>query len=151
MTDVHNPEQRSFNMSRIASKNTKPELIVRSTVHRMGFRFRLHSRGLPGKPDLVLPIHRKVIFVHGCFWHCHRCRFGKVTPATNSEFWRKKRADNVARDRRNRQQLKAAGWSVLVVWECWTRNPDQDLLPVLKKFLQPQAPGSPPHCSHPSC
>lgn len=137
MTDVHSRKQRSFNMSRIQSKNTKPELIVRSIVHQMGFRFRLHAKSLPGKPDLVLPVHRKVIFVHGCFWHCHRCRYGRVTPATNSEFWQKKRADNVARDRKNRRRLKADNWSVLVVWECWTRKPEKQLLPALRKFLQP--------------
>ncbi|MCA9051945.1 MAG: DNA mismatch endonuclease Vsr, partial [Planctomycetaceae bacterium] len=74
MTDVHSPKQRSYNMSRIRDRDTKPEMVVRSIVHRMGYRFRLQRRDLPGKPDLVLPRHHKVIFVHGCFWHCHRCR-----------------------------------------------------------------------------
>jgi DNA mismatch endonuclease (patch repair protein) len=136
MTDVHTPEQRSFNMSRIRSKDTKPEMIVRSLVHQMGYRFRLHVPSLPGKPDLVLPAHRKVIFVHGCFWHQHRCREGRVKPASNAEFWRSKREGNVSRDRRNRRKLTAAGWSVLVVWECWTRDIEHKLLPKLPEFLQ---------------
>lgn len=136
MSDVHTAEQRSFNMSRIRSKDTKPELIVRSLVHRLGFRFRLHDTSLAGKPDLVLPVHRKIIFVHGCFWHQHRCRWGRVTPATNSEFWAVKRKSNSDRDRRNRRRLKTAGWSVLVVWECWTKDIEGKLLPKLREFLQ---------------
>ena len=138
MSDVHSPEQRSFNMSRIRSRDTKPEMIVRSLVHQMGYRFRLHKKGLPGTPDLVLAAHRKVIFVHGCFWHMHRCRYGKVTPATNTEFWQNKRCGNVTRDQRNRRQLKAAGWSVLVIWECWTRDIEGQLLPRLQRFLEPK-------------
>lgn len=136
MADVHSPGQRSFNMSRIRSKDTKPEMIVRSLVHQMGYRFRLHVNGLPGTPDLVLPAHRKVILVHGCFWHMHRCRNGLVTPATNTEFWARKRCGNVSRDRKNRRKLRAAGWSVLVVWECWTKDIEIKLQPRLKKFLQ---------------
>lgn len=110
-------------------------MIVRSLVHQMGFRYRLHVKGIPGRPDLVLPSHRKIIFVHGCFWHMHQCRYGKVTPATNSEFWRLKRTGNVQRDRHNRKLLKADGWSVLVVWECWTKDIEGKLLPRLEKFL----------------
>ncbi len=135
MTDVHSAAQRSFNMSRIGSRDTKPELIVRSIVHQMGFRFRLHRRDLPGKPDIVLPSRRKIIFVHGCFWHTHRCRYGKVTPATNAEFWKTKRAANSDRDRRNIRRLRVDGWQVLVVWECWTKNIDQALIPRLQTFL----------------
>ena len=86
MVDVHTPEQRSFNMSRIRGRDTKPEMIVRSIVHQMGYRFRLHRKDLPGKPDLVLPGRRKIIFVHGCFWHMHRCRYGRVVPRTNTDF-----------------------------------------------------------------
>ena len=138
MSDVHSPEQRSFNMSRIRSRDTKPEMIVRSLVHQMGYRFRLHVKGLPGTPDLVLASHRKVIFVHGCFWHMHRCRYGRVTPATNTEFWQNKRGGNVTRDQRNRRLLKAAGWSVLVIWECWTRDIEGQLLPRLQRFLEPK-------------
>lgn len=136
MSDVHSPEQRSFNMSRIRSKDTKPEMIVRSLVHQMGFRYRLHVKGMPGTPDLVLPAHGKIIFVHGCFWHRHRCRFGRVTPATNAEFWDEKRNGNVTRDRRHRRQLAADGWKILVIWECWTRDIEGKLIPRLTKFLQ---------------
>ncbi len=136
MTDVHSPHQRSFNMSRIRGANTKPEMLVRSLVHQMGFRFRLHRRDLPGKPDLVLPRHRKVIFVHGCFWHCHNCRFGRVTPKTNADFWREKRSGNAARDRRNLSRLRRDGWKVLVIWECWTRDVEGRVLPRLTAFLQ---------------
>ncbi|MFM7036814.1 MAG: very short patch repair endonuclease [Planctomycetaceae bacterium] len=125
MTDVHTPEQRSRNMSRIRSKNTRPEVLVRSLVHRLGYRFRLHQTDLPGSPDLVLRRHNRVIFVHGCFWHCHNCSYGSVKPATNAQFWETKRANNVARDQRNRQLLNQLGWHVLVVWECCTRNPEQ--------------------------
>lgn len=136
MADVHTPEQRSYNMSRIRGANTKPELIVRSLVHQMGYRFRLHRRDLPGRPDLVLPGRRKVIFVHGCFWHVHRCRYGRVVPQTNAEFWRTKREGTVRRDRRNRRVLRADSWDVLTVWECWTRSPEQRLIPKLTAFLQ---------------
>jgi DNA mismatch endonuclease (patch repair protein) len=135
MVDVHSPEQRSRNMSRIRSTNTKPEMIVRSLVHHMGFRYRLHVKGLPGTPDLVFPAHRKIIFVHGCFWHIHRCRYGRVLPATNSEFWSNKRQGNVLRDRRNRRKLQNDGWSILVVWECWTRDVEGKLRPRLTAFL----------------
>lgn len=138
MTDVHNQRQRSFNMSRIKSANTKPELIVRSMVHQMGYRFRLHQKQLPGRPDLVLPKHRSIIFVHGCFWHCHRCRFGRVKPATNAEFWAQKRGQNVLRDRRNLKSLRQQGWQVLVVWECWTRTPER-LYETLSQFFESES------------
>jgi len=136
MADVHSAKQRSFNMSRIRGKDTKPELIVRSLVHQMGFRFRLHRKDLPGKPDLVLPRHHKVIFVHGCFWHMHRCRYGRVVPKTNTEFWQTKRTGNVERDRRNLIALRKAGWQSLVIWECWTRDPESQVIPRLEKFLR---------------
>jgi len=122
MADVLNREQRRYCMSRIRGKDTRPEIIVRGMVHCMGYRFRLHKRELPGSPDVVLPRHRKVIFVHGCFWHMHRCKYGRVRPATNKEFWEKKRQGNVDRDRRNVKALRRMGWKVLVVWECWTRD-----------------------------
>ena len=135
MADVHTQEQRSFNMSRIRSKDTKPEMIVRSLVHGMGFRYTLHNKSLPGKPDLVLPRHEKIVFVHGCYWHMHRCRYGRVIPKTNTEFWQTKREGNVARDRRNLRALRKQGWKVLVVWECWTRDLSQ-LSDRLTDFLQ---------------
>lgn len=134
MTDVLTPDQRSFNMSRIRSSDTKPELVVRSIVHRMGFRYSLHKKSLPGKPDIVLVRHRKIIDVHGCFFHMHRCKYGSVVPATNAEFWKTKRLSNVERDRRNLRALRAEGWRVITVWECETRN-ITTLLRKLQRFL----------------
>ncbi|MGB8481604.1 MAG: DNA mismatch endonuclease Vsr [Acidobacteriaceae bacterium] len=134
MTDVHNPEQRSRNMASIRGKNTKPEKIVRSLLHKLGYRYRLHRRDLPGKPDLVFPSRRKVIFVHGCFWHMHDCRWGRVTPATNSKFWSTKREGNCERDSKSMAALMALGWNVLVVWECDTRN-ELALTAKLEQFL----------------
>jgi DNA mismatch endonuclease (patch repair protein) len=122
MIDVLTPEQRRFNMSRIRNKDTRPEIVVRSIVHGMGYRYRLHCSSLLGKPDLVLVRHRKIIFVHGCFWHMHKCRYGKVRPKTRASFWQNKRVGNVVRDRKNLAELKREGWQVLVVWECWTRD-----------------------------
>lgn len=109
-------------MAAIKGKNTKPELRVRSLLHSLGFRFRLHRKDLPGRPDIVLPKYRLAIFVHGCFWHSHHCRFGQVTPETRPEFWAAKRSGNVERDRSKRLQLEAAGWRVITVWECETRD-----------------------------
>jgi DNA mismatch endonuclease, patch repair protein len=122
MTDVHNAATRSRNMAAIRSRNTKPEMRVRSALHALGYRFRLHRKDLPGRPDIVLPRLRTVIFVHGCFWHCHRCKYGSATPATRADFWAAKRAGNVARDRRNRSALRRAGWRVFVLWECEVRT-----------------------------
>lgn len=135
MTDVLTPEQRKLNMSRIRSKNTRPEMIVRSLIHQMGYRFKLNATNLPGKPDLVLSKYKKIIFVHGCFWHMHRCKYGKVKPQTNTEFWQNKRIGNVERDKKNLAVLKEDGWKVLVVWECWTRNPAA-LRNRISKFLE---------------
>lgn len=116
--DSLSPEHRSWNMSRIRSTNTKPELRVRSLLHRMGFRFRLHRNDLPGKPDIILPRLKTVIFVHGCYWHRHPgCKFA-YEPKTRVEFWTAKFADNVERDKRNRDALDALGWRVIVIWEC---------------------------------
>jgi DNA mismatch endonuclease (patch repair protein) len=122
-------------MSAIRGAHTKPEMIVRSLAHRLGYRFRLHRRDLPGKPDLVFPAQRKVIFVHGCFWHMHDCRYGSVTPATNAEFWQNKRMSNVERDARHLKSLRQDGWRVLIVWECETREPEK-LERKLDKFLR---------------
>lgn len=109
-------------MSGIGGKNTKPELLVRKALFAAGFRFRLHRKDLPGRPDVVLPGRRVVVFVHGCFWHAHQgCPYAK-TPATRREFWEAKLAANVGRDRRTREALLSAGWRVLVVWECATRS-----------------------------
>jgi len=125
MTDRLTPEARSRNMSRIRGRDTGPERAVRSMLHRMGYRFRLHSRSLPGKPDLVLPRYGTVIFVHGCFWHRHRgCPFA-YTPKSRTEFWKNKFRDNAARDRRVARELRTLGWQVLVVWECELRDVEQ--------------------------
>jgi DNA mismatch endonuclease (patch repair protein) len=122
MVDVLTKKQRSFNMSQIRNKDTHPEILVRSIVHRLRYRYALHSKDLPGHPDMVLTRHRKIIFIHGCFWHMHKCRYGRVKPATNVDFWRAKREGNVARDKKNLRKLRKDGWKVLVVWECWTRD-----------------------------
>lgn len=122
MPDVLTPEQRSRCMSRIRGRDTTPERVVRSVLHQMGYRFRLHRRDLRGKPDIVLTSLKKVVFVHGCFWHMHRCKYGRVVPRTNAAFWRLKREGNVARDRANSAALRREGWAVLIVWECETRD-----------------------------
>lgn len=108
-------------MARIGSKNTAPELVVRRLLHEMGYRFRLHRRDLPGTPDIVLPKHRKAIFVHGCFWHAHGCRIGRP-PKSRPEFWEPKLARNVRRDAEKNEALQAAGWDVLTVWQCEIKN-----------------------------
>ncbi|MDP9440574.1 MAG: very short patch repair endonuclease [Actinomycetota bacterium] len=105
-------------MSRVRSKNTKPELAVRSALHALGYRFRLHRKDLPGKPDVVLPKHRAAVFVHGCFWHQHPGCAKATLPKNNAEFWREKLEGNVARDARNRERLRKLGWRPIVVWEC---------------------------------
>lgn len=113
---------RSRNMAAIRGKDTSPELKIRSMLHRLGYRFRLHRRELPGSPDIVLPKHRTVVFVHGCFWHRHpACRY-TTTPKTRVDFWDRKFDQNVARDHRQQQQLRKLGWSVMVVWECELRD-----------------------------
>lgn len=134
MTDVLTPEQRSFNMSRIRSRDTRPEKRVRSIVHGLGYRYRLHKNDLPGKPDVVLVRHRKIIDVHGCFFHMHNCRYGRVVPVTNANFWKTKRLSNVERDKRNLGKLRREGWKVLIVWECETHKPEK-LLKRLERFL----------------
>jgi DNA mismatch endonuclease (patch repair protein) len=100
----------------------------------MGYRYALHRKDLPGRPDMVLTKHNKIIFIHGCFWHMHKCRYGKVKPATNPEFWQTKREGNVARDKRNLRKLRKNGWKILVVWECQTRHVEK-LTKNLQKFL----------------
>lgn len=114
--------RRSWNMSRIRSRDTKPELAVRSALHSLGYRFRLHRKDLPGRPDIVLPKYRTVVLVHGCFWHRHPgCKY-TYNPKSRVEFWQKKFNQNVARDHAVDSALKMAGWNVLVVWECETRD-----------------------------
>ena len=133
MADAHTPEQRSRNMAAVRNRNTKPELRVRSMLHSLGFRFRLHRKDLPGTPDIVLTKHRTVILVHGCFWHTHDCRKGSTIPMTRPHFWAVKRQCTVERDKRNVASLEAAGWNVIVIWECQTRT-DEDLLRALSSI-----------------
>ena len=115
-------EKRKWNMSRVRSKNTKPEIQVRSALHKMGYRFRLHGRQLPGIPDVVLPKHKIVIFIHGCFWHGHNsCKAGSI-PKTRPQFWRNKIFENKSRDRREYTKLQETGWRIAIVWECALRN-----------------------------
>ncbi len=128
------PDQRRLNMTSIRSKNTTPELVVRALVHRMGFRYRLHASNLPGKPDIVLPRLSKVVFVHGCFWHVHKCPYGQVVPMTNTNYWQSKRLSNVKRGFAQTAALKKAGWQVLIIWECQTRNIGK-LKTKLERFL----------------
>ena len=118
MTDTLTPQKRSWNMSRIRSTNTKPEILLRSLLHRMGFRFRLHRRDLPGRPDIVLPKYRTVILVHGCFWHQHPGCVEATYPKSNTTYWKAKLDGNVARDRINQRALQKGGWQVLRFWEC---------------------------------
>ena len=127
--DIFSPQKRSWNMSRIKSKNTTPEQIVRSFLHRQGFRFRLHVKSLPGTPDIVLPKYKAIIEVRGCYWHRHPGCRQTTTPSTNVEFWQEKFKRNVERDRCTEKRLKELGWDLIVVWECET---------VQKKF--------PPNC-----
>lgn len=128
--------QRSGAMRRVRSKDTTPEILVRSLVHTLGFRFRLNRRDLPGSPDLVLPRLHSVIFVHGCFWHQHNCARGARLPKSNQAYWLPKLRRNVERDRRSIRALRKQGWRVLVVWECQTRDIDR-LRARLTRFLQP--------------
>lgn len=127
-------EHRSWNMSRIRGKDTTPELTVRSLLHRLGYRFRLHRKHLPGHPDIVLPKYQAVVFVHGCYWHRHkRCRLA-YTPKTHANFWQRKFQENVERDKNAVKTLRQAGWRVLIVWECQISN-EQLLVTRLLRFL----------------
>lgn len=123
-------------MRAVRSVNTKPEMLVRRLLHAMGYRYRLHRRDLPGAPDIVFPGRRKVIFVHGCFWHGHDCARGARMPATNVDYWRSKIERNVTRDADNIAELQQAGWAVLVVWECQLKAGQRnELTSRLKEFL----------------
>lgn len=118
MADVHSKETRSYNMSQIKGKNTKPELLVRRFLHKNGFRYRLHVKDMPGKPDIVLPKYKTVIFIHGCFWHGHEgCRY-YVVPKTRTEWWLNKITGNTANDSKAETALIADGWKIIKIWEC---------------------------------
>lgn len=127
--DIFTPEKRSFVMGRIRSKDSKPERVVRSLLHRMGFRFRIHVKKLPGQPDIVLPKWKCVIFVHGCFWHRHQeCKTGTQVPSANREYWEAKFVRNVARDKRIWTELESLGWHVITVWECEVKKGNWEAL-----------------------
>lgn len=134
VVDFMSAEQRSVHMSKIRSKDTKPELLLRRALHAAGYRYRLHDRRLPGKPDLVFAGRRKVVFVNGCFWHGHACPVGVRLPKSNTAFWADKRRRNQERDERTLQQLDALDWEVLVVWECEIKMGDQ-LVREVQEFL----------------
>ncbi len=134
MSDVLTSEQRRRNMSAVKGKDTKPEMIVRRLVHSLGYRYRLHGHKLPGRPDLVFAIKKKVIFVHGCYWHRHSCKLGLPIPRTRTEFWMAKLTGNVKRDAETLMKLAIAGWLVLTIWEC-EANDRQKLVAKIKAFL----------------
>ena len=135
MVDNLSPNQRTECMRRVTAANTSPEIRVRKLIHSMGYRYALHVKRLPGKPDIVLVSRGKVIFVHGCFWHSHRCRRGNRLPSTNVGYWSEKRQRNATRDRQHIHRLRAQGWQVFVVWECWTQS-EEGLREKLKAFLE---------------
>lgn len=137
MVDTLTPEARSLNMAKIRGKDTGPELLVRRAAHALGLRFRLHRRDLPGTPDLVFPGRRIALFVHGCFWHRHPgCRFA-YTPKSRIEFWQAKFDANVARDARKLAELSDAGWTVVTIWECETRDQDRLREIIRERVMQP--------------
>ncbi|QTE35734.1 DNA mismatch endonuclease Vsr [Mucilaginibacter gossypii] len=126
MADVHSKETRSYNMSRIKSKDTKPELLVRKFLHKNGFRYRLHVKDMPGKPDIVLPKYKTVIFIHGCFWHGHEgCRYF-VVPKTRTEWWLNKIKGNTSNDIKAETALIANGWKIIKIWECELKKASLD-------------------------
>ena len=132
--DTRTPEQRRRIMQSVKSKNTGPELIVRRLLHGMGYRYRLHRKDLPGRPDIALISRRKAIFVHGCFWHGHGCPKGRL-PKSRLEYWKKKLDENKKRDRTKQEQLRSLDWHVLVIWQCETRDLDA-LAPRLQDFVE---------------
>ena len=155
MADKISKERRSENMRRIRSVGMRPELLVRRLTHQMGYRYRLHVKNLPGRPDLVFSPRQKVIFVHGCFWHQHSCVDGGI-PRTNRRYWQPKLEGNKKRDYRQRAQLAKQGWRSLVIWECETKNPQRLISRIgvflgkrrCRRGLKPAAPGTSPERRH---
>jgi len=133
--DVHTPEQRSFNMSKIRGKDTRPEMMVRRWLWANGYRYRLHRKDLPGKPDIVLTKYHAAIFIHGCFWHRHGCRATSI-PATQKDFWSLKFKENIDRDNRNQRKLIDGGWRVLTLWECEIKAWDIEIERKIKLFIR---------------
>ncbi|MEB0075833.1 DNA mismatch endonuclease Vsr [Pseudomonas sp. CCI3.2] len=157
MTDVVDAAIRSRMMSGIRATNTNPELLIRKALHAKGFRFRIHVKHLPGKPDLLLPKYKAALFIHGCFWHGHACRYFKV-PKTRTDFWLEKIGKNQIRDNRQVEALSALGWRVLIVWECAVRSMKKEKSPLLvdliaswlingSKYLQIDESALEPRCS----
>src|SRR5215212_4950388 len=131
MADNLTEKQRIASMSAVRDRDTTPEMRVRQVAHSLGYRYSLHRRNLPGKPDLVFVSRRKIVFVHGCFWHAHECPRGRRSPASNTKYWHIKRQRNKERDNEQQTSLRASDWNVLVIWECWTRD-----LTALRKRLK---------------
>lgn len=129
------PQARSALMSKVRGKDTGPEMIVRRLIYRLGYRYRLHVRELPGQPDLVFPSRQKAIFIHGCWWHQHRCKRGNRRPATRREYWLPKLEANKRRDAETRSKLRRMGWRTLVIWECQTKDSDM-VRSLAQKFLE---------------
>jgi DNA mismatch endonuclease (patch repair protein) len=136
MTDTISPAHRSWNMSRIRGRDTAPEVKLRSLLHRAGYRFRLHDRKLPGRPDIVLPKYQAVIFVHGCFWHRHEGCANTTVPSTRADFWDSKFAGNIARDRANAERLSDLGWRVIVAWGCDLKKDPEGVLSSISRTLR---------------
>lgn len=133
--DKISPEKRSWNMSRIKSQNTNPEMKLRKALHGMGFRYRLHNKKLPGSPDLVFSKYKAVIFVNGCFWHRHGCK-QTTTPSTRKDFWEAKFKANTERDKKNVKELQNMGWRIMIVWECELKKTDNNIIfDSIEKFL----------------
>lgn len=142
MADTLTKEKRSWNMSRITGSNTKPEILLRSLLHKEGFRFRLHDKRLPGKPDIVLPRFRTVIFVNGCFWHRHRnCKYAYM-PKSRHEFWFSKFEETVCRDQKNQDMLRKLCWQVLVVWECELKKQPEKVVSDMSSILRRSSYGN---------
>jgi DNA mismatch endonuclease, patch repair protein len=135
--DILTPEKRSWNMSRIRNRDTKPELALRSALHRLGYRYRLSDKNLPGRPDIVLPKYKAAVFVHGCFWHRHKgCKYA-YNPKSRVEFWQHKFEENMARDERNISDIRSNGWIPVVVWECQIKHDLDSCIELLTKQLHP--------------
>jgi DNA mismatch endonuclease (patch repair protein) len=140
MSDQFTPEQRSWIMRQVRSKNTRPELLVRSLTHRMGYRFRIHRKDLPGCPDIVFPKHQKIIFVNGCFWHGHSCKRAQL-PVSRQDYWSKKIEKTKDRDRKHLEELRKLGWRILTIWECQLKDIDR-LQQQILRFLGPRGTDS---------
>lgn len=134
--DIWSKEKRSLVMSKIRSKDTKPEIILRSALHKLGYRFRIHKKELPGKPDIVLAKYKTVIFVHGCFWHYHKdCPEGRI-PNTNSKYWKEKLLKNIERDKKHQDLCKELGWNVLIIWECKIEKKLEEVLTIIETTIK---------------